>query len=498
MLGTMDQFRLSRATLSRLAPSVRVPKFDPARVTPGIVHLGFGGFHRAHMARYTHDLMEAQPSARNWGIVGAGLLPADRKMHEALAAQDGLYTLVERSDDKESVTVIGAVTGTIYAGDDSAPLLEAIDRHGVKIVSLTVTENGYCLNPATKRLDRENAAIAADLKNPTTPHSAIGIIAEAYRRRMASGRRAFTALSCDNIPHNGVVLKQAILDFAALRDPGLARWISAEARFSSTMVDRITPRTRPEDVADLAARHGIVDSWPVFCETFSQWVIEDDFADGRPAWELVGAQFVPDVAPYEFMKLRLLNASHLAIAGLGQLSGYRFIHETMRDARMRRYMEALMERETGPTLPPVRGVDLAAYKTTLMERFANATIMDTVERVNADAPINLLVDPIRERLKTSGSVDLLTLALAAWLRRARGTDDAGKHLAVQHPLASMLLEKAAEGGSNPRPLLSIESLFGELGRNERLVANVGKWLESLYAVGALETLRKLDRLPRQA
>ena len=488
----MEQVRLSRAALAGLAPEVRVPRYDPASVTPGIVHLGLGGFHRAHMARYTHDLMEVQPQAQHWGILGAGLLPADRQMHEALAPQDGLYTLIERSDEKEAVTVIGAVTETIHAADNSAPLLDAIDRQSVRIVSLTVTENGYCLNPATKRLDRENKTIAADLANPTQPHGAIGILTEAYRRRKIAGRKAFTALSCDNIPHNGVVLKQAVLDFAQLRDPDLAHWIGAEARFPSTMVDRITPRTRPEDVADLASRHGIIDAWPVFCETFSQWVIEDDFADDRPAWEMVGAQFVPDVAPYEFMKLRLLNASHLAIAGLGQLTGYRFIHETMRDRRIRRYMEVLMDRETGPTLPSVPGVDLAAYKAMLMERFANATIMDTVERVNADAPINLLVDPIRERLKMNGSVDLLALALAAWLRRVRGVDDAGRPIEVRHPLAELLREKAVQGGADPRPLLAIESLFGELGRHEGLVANVGKWLASLYAVGAVETMARLD------
>jgi mannitol-1-phosphate/altronate dehydrogenase len=485
----MDHIKLSRAALGSLAPGVRVPRYDPALVTPGIVHLGFGGFHRAHMARYTHDLMDMRSDARRWGILGAGLLPADRQMHEALAPQDGLYALVERGDDREAVTVIGAAPETIYAGEGSAPLLDAIDRPEVRIVSLTVTENGYCLNPATKHLDRE--AIAADLSHPTEPHSAIGILTEAYRRRMVSGRKAFTALSCDNIPHNGAVLRDAVLAFARLSEPTLADWIADTARFPSTMVDRITPRTRPEDTAYLATRYGIIDNWPVFCEPFSQWVIEDDFADERPAWELVGAQFVPDVAPYEFMKLRLLNASHLAIAGLGQLAGYRFIHETMRDPRIRSYMKNLMDRETAPTLPLIPGVDLEAYKASLMERFANATIMDTVERVNADAPINLLVDPIRERLKTNDGVDLLALALAAWLRRVRGTDDAGKPIEVRHPLAALLLEKARQGGPNPRPLLEIESLFGELGRHERLVETVETWLASLYSVGAVETLRGL-------
>jgi mannitol-1-phosphate/altronate dehydrogenase len=486
----MEPVRLNRAALQRLPPGVQGPGYDAAELTAGIVHLGFGGFHRAHMARYTHDLMVVHPAARQWGIVGTGLLPADRALHAVLAAQDGLYTLVERSDATERVTVIGSVRGTLFAAEDSAPLLAAIDA--ARIVSLTVTENGYCLNPASKRLDRDHPAIVADLENPAAPHSAIGILVEGYRRRMVAGRKPFTALSCDNIPHNGVVLKQAVLDFARARAPALAEWLGAEARFPSTMVDRITPSTRPEDVADLAARHGIVDAWPVFCEPFKQWVIEDDFADGRPHWERVGAQFVPDVAPYEFMKLRLLNASHLAIAGLGELAGYRFIHETVREPRLRRYMQALMDNETGPTLPLVPGVDLAAYKATLLERFGNATLMDTVARVNADAPVNLLVDPIRERLKTNGSIELLALALAAWLRRARGFDDDGQPIAVVHPLAAQLRAKAEEGGSDPRPLLGIDSLFGEVGRDERVIAAVGRWLESLTSVGAMQTLRKLD------
>ena len=486
----MAPLRLSRATLRRLAASVNTPAYDPASVTAGIVHLGFGGFHRAHMARYTHDLMQADPAAPSWGIVGVGLLPADLRMHEALRPQGSLYTLVERSGSDETVTVIGSVTEVLFAGESTAALLDAIDRAGVRIVSLTVSENGYCLNPATKRLDPDHEIIVADLLDPERPHSAIGVIVEAYRRRMAAGRKAFTALSCDNIQLNGHVMKAAVLDFARLRDPALAAWIETHGRFPSSMVDRITPVTRAEDTADLAARHGVIDAWPVFSESFRQWVIEDDFADGRPAWEAVGAQFVADVGPYEAMKLRLLNASHLAVSGLGRLIGYRFVDETMRDDRLRAYMQALMDRETGPTLPPVPGVDLAAYKAVLIERFANPTIMDTVERVNTDAPINLLLDPIRDRLKAGASIDLLALALAAWMRRARGVDEAGGPIEVRHPMADLLRTKAIEGVGDPRPLLGIAPLFGDLGRDERLVASVGGWLASLYAVGAAKTLAR--------
>ena len=489
----MEKIPLSRANLGRLGPGIQVPAYDPAQVVPGIVHLGLGGFHRAHMARFTHDLMTQDATALGWGIVGAGLLKADRRMHDALVPQDGLYTLVERSGATETVTVIGAIPTVVHAADSSEALLDAIDRPEILIVSLTVTENGYCLNPATKKLDPAHPTVAADLAAPERPHSAIGIIAEAYRRRMAAGRPAFTAMSCDNIQHNGDVLRAAVLDFAQRCQPALARWIEEHARFPNTMVDRITPVTAPEDVADLADRYGILDNWPVFSETFTQWVIEDDFAQGRPAWEEVGAQFVADVSPYEFMKLRLLNASHLAVAGLGLLAGHRFIDETMRDTRLRRYMQALMDRETGPTLPPVPGIDLTAYKATLIERFANPTIKDTVERVNTDAPLNVLVDPIRDRLKRNESVELLALALAAWMRRMRGEDEAGQPIEIRHPLADLLRQKAIEGGADPRPMLGIDRLFGKLGRNARFVGTVEKWLGSLYTAGAAQTLERAER-----
>jgi mannitol 2-dehydrogenase len=486
----MNPIPLNRANLASLQAPVHVPRYDPASVTPGIVHLGLGGFHRAHMARYTHDLIERDQTALSWGIAGAGLLPADRRMHDALAPQDGLYTLVERGAAGETVTVIGCIPQVIFAGETAAALLEAIDQPAIRIVSLTVTENGYCLNRATKRLDTTHPLIQQDLATPGDPRSAIGIIVEAYRRRMAAGKPAFTAMTCDNIQHNGHVLQDAVLTLAALRDPALAAWIKAQARFPNTMVDRITPVTTPEDTAALTERYGVADRWPVFSETFTQWVIEDDFVQGRPAWETVGAQFVADVAPYEFMKLRLLNASHLAVAGLGRLAGYVTIDEAMRNPTMGRYMAALMDRETQPTLAPVPGIDLDDYKRTLVERFANPTIKDTVERVNTDAPLNVLVDPIRDRLAMGGSIDLLALALAAWLRRMRGEDEQNQPIDVRHPLAAMLRAKAIEGGSDPAPMLGITELFGELGADAPFVGVVRKWLTSLYDIGSLRTLEQ--------
>ncbi|MGX7705318.1 mannitol dehydrogenase family protein [Methylobacterium sp. Gmos1] len=493
MSADRDPVPLSRATLAALGPSVRVPAYDVARVRAGIVHLGLGGFHRAHMARYTHDLMERDPDALAFGILGVGLMPGDRRMIDALAPQDALYTLVEREGADETVTVIGSLAGVAFAGETTAAVLDAIDDPAIRIVSLTVTENGYCLDPATKRLDPDHPLIRADLAAPERPRSAIGVIVEALRRRRAAGRPPFTPLTCDNIQHNGDVLRDAVVALARLRDPDLAEWITAQVVFPSTMVDRITPVTAPADVAGLAERHGLADSWPVFSETFTQWVIEDRFPAGRPAWERVGAQFVADVAPYEFMKLRLLNGSHLAVSGLGRLAGYVTIDESMADPRIAAVMTALMDRETGPTVPPVPGIDLADYKRTLVARFANPAIRDTVERVNTDAPLNVLVDPIRGRLEQGGSVEFLALALAAWLRRVRGVDERGGAIEVRHPMAALLREKAIAGGPDPRPLLGIRPLFGELGDDPRLVAPVAEWLGMLDGHGIQATLDEAAR-----
>ncbi len=485
---------LCRASLADLPANIARPRFDPAKISRGIVHLGFGNFHRAHMARYTHDLMERRADAAEWGIVGVGTLPADIRVRDALAAQDTLYTLVERQDQDETATVVGSVSEVIFAGESSRAALLAIDNPTIRIVSITVTENGYCRNAETRTLDREHPSIVFDLAHPEEPRSAIGIVVEAYRRRMAARAPAFTAMTCDNIQHNGVVLRDAVLTLAGWRDQRLADWIAANVRFPSTMVDRITPVTTPQQIEDFTARYGLVDRWPIFCERFRQWVIEDDFVAGRPAWEEVGAQFVIGVAPYEFMKLRFLNASHLAIAGLGRLMGYAYIDETIRDDSLRSYMRALMDRETGPTLPPVPGVDLDHYKTQLIERFGNVAIKDTVDRVNADAPINLLLEPIRDRLTAGASVDLLALALAAWMRRATGVDENGKPISVVHPLADLLRERANAGGPDPMPLLSIRKLFGDLIDHAAFVATLRAWLTKLYADGAAATLSNARRM----
>ncbi len=454
----------------------------------GIVQLGLGGFHRAHMARYTHDLMAVDGQALRWGITGVGLRESDRPLIEALTAQDGLYSLTEREGDIQRRAVVGSLVAALDASRSTEGLLSLIDDGRTRIVSTTVTEAGYCLDRATRTLDFGDPLIAADLAAPRSPRSVPGLLVEGYRRRRERHAPAFTALSCDNIQHNGNVLKAAVLAFASRVDGDLAAWIAAAAAFPNSMVDRITPVPTAAGIAAFAAETGIDDRAALGAELFRQWVVEDDFRCDRPAWEKVGVRFVPDVSPYEAMKLRLLNGSHLAVAALGQLMGCALIGEAIGDPLLRRYMAALMDRETGPTLPPVPGIDLAAYKRQLLDRFANPAVKDTTQRVNTDAPVNVLLDPIRDRLAEDRPVDLLALGLAAWLRRARGTDDDGRRIAVVHPQANLLAAKAEQGGDDPAPLLSIRPIFGDLGRDARLVSAARRWLAPIHAHGVRATL----------
>lgn len=460
--------RLSRAVLHRSFPAIRGLSYDPAGITAGIVHIGPGAFHRAHMARYVHALM-SRGEAMDWGIIGAGLTSADARVRDALISQDGLYTLIERDDDGASAQIVGSIVD-VLGPEDIGVILDRIDTPGVRIVSLTVSENGYCLDAKTGGLDFAHPAIVADLAEPRMPTSAIGVLVEAYRRRRAADRPAFTALSCDNLPGNGGLLRRAVLDFAAEVDPGLVDWIEAHGRFPATMVDRITPVTHPADVETFEREYGLADAWPIFCEPFTQWVIEDDFADGRPNWEAVWVQFTTDVEPFEQMKLRLLNASHLALASLGWLAGHRMVAEAMRAPELQRYIHALMAEETAPTLPAELPVDLTAYQDQLVRRFSNRTLKDTIERINTDASINLLLNPIRDRLAVGAPIPRLALAVAAWVRRLALIGDGV--LAVRHPLGGQLTACARAAYPDPTPVLAMTEVFGDLSCNAEFISAV--------------------------
>ena len=478
----MNTIPLNRANLQYIMPPVRTPKYDVAGVKPGIVHLGLGGFHRAHMARYTHDLMEQRPDALGWGIIGAGLLPADRRMQDSLGPQDNLYTLVERSG------AAGNRRGDRLARrrdlrrrTHSAALLDAIDDPAIRIVSLTVTENGYCLNP------RDQAAgpgAPADPPGPARSRSAQPAPSASSSRPIGGDGGRTTAFHRAELRQHPAQRQRCCgtrcWPLPRLRDPTLADWIESNGRFPSTMVDRITPVTTAEDIAVLRERYGIIDHWPVVCETFTQWVIEDRFPAGRPAWEDVGAQFVTDVAPYEFMKLRLLNASHLAVAGLGRLAGLTYIDEAMADPLLRRYMAALMDRETGPTLPALPDIDLAAYKAHVGRALRQPRHQGhggagqhrcAAERAGGPDP--------RPAARPARVIDFAGAGaggLAAPDARRGRAGPADRH----PPSAGRRAARArpSRAGPIPRPLLGIEPLFGDTGHATRV------WLQPTGAAGS--------------
>jgi mannitol 2-dehydrogenase len=379
---------LRTSNLTDLPSGVAVPAYDPSTVTAGIVHVGVGGFHRSHLAVYVDDLLAAGHDT--WGIRGIGLLSSDRAMNEVLTEQDHLYTVVTmpRTGPRE-LRVIGSVIDHVLADDDLETVLEAMASPDARIVSLTVTEGGY-FQRADRSFDDTHAAIRSDAADPRHPRTVFGVIVEALARRRERGSGPVTVMSCDNLPGNGAATRNAVLGTAALVDAapgggGLRDWIAEHVTFPSSMVDRITPATTPELIASIAADPGIKDRWPVPAEPFTQWILEDEFAAGRPPFETVGAQLVDDVAPYELMKLRLLNAAHQVIAHLGLPLGHTYVHEAIADARLLETLRAYLLDEARPTLLPVPGVDVDDYIETLLERFANPSIADTLERLAVDA-----------------------------------------------------------------------------------------------------------------
>ena len=487
--------RLSLAALDRLPAECERPAYDVGAVRVGIVHLGIGAFHRAHQAVYVDDRLAAGETA--WGICGVSLRSPDTA--EALAPQDGLYTVAVRSGAGERLRVIGSVRRLLVAPDDPAALLDAMTDPAVRIVSLTVTEKGYCHDPATGDLNPDHPDIAADLADPASPRSAPGVLVEALRRRRAAGRKPFTVLCCDNLPENGRTVGRVLAQFAGLRDPALGRWVEDAVAFPSTMVDRIVPATGDADRAAVAVRLGVSDAWPVMTEPFTQWVIEDRFGDGRPGFEDAGAELVADVAPYELMKLRLLNGSHSTLAYLGYLAGYETVSDVMTDPSFVRLVQGLMDEEVTPTLRVPPGADLAGYKRSLLERFANPALKHRTWQIAMDGSQKLpqrLLGAVRDRLAAGQPVPRLALGVAAWMRYAAGTDERGRPIDVRDPLAQRLRGLAdAAGPAAERlapALLGVREVFGDdLPANPRFAQPVTDALDSLFRKGARATVEDL-------
>jgi fructuronate reductase len=479
--------RLSQATLGQLPAGVTRPGYDRGAVATGIVHLGIGAFQRAHQAMYTEAALAA--GDLRWGVVGASLRsPA---VGGQLAPQDGLYALAVRGAAGEQLQVIGCIGHVLVAPEDPDALLRALTDPAVKIVTLTVTEKGYCHDPATAALDEAHPDIVHDLANPARPRSAPGFLVEALRRRREAREHSFTVLCCDNLPHNGRTVRAIVTRFAALRDPQLAGYIANEVAFPSTMVDRITPATTDADRTAISARLGLADAAPVVTEPFSQWVIEDRFPGGRPDWSLAGAQLVSDVAPYENMKLRLLNGSHSTLAYLGYLAGYETVSDTMRDQAYRRLVDGLMD-DAATTLKMPPGADVVAYKRALIERFENPALKHRTWQICMDGSQKLpqrLLGSIRDRLAAGLPVDRLVMGVAGWMRYVTGVDERGQPIDVRDPLSARLRAIADGAGLNAErlapALLEVREIFGaELAGDARFRAAVTAALARIIAKGA--------------
>lgn len=486
--------RLNQAEISALPKDVLLPSYDRNAIKPGIVHLGIGAFHRAHQAFYTEAVLNQ--FGGDWGIIGCSLRSAS--VRDQLAPQDGLYTLVERSGEGEKLQLIGAVKETLVGPEDPAGLVAIMANPDIKIVSLTVTEKGYCHDPATGDLNLNHPDIQHDLDNLATPKSAIGFLVGALKIRFEAGQKAFTLLSCDNLPNNGRVLEKVVTQFAEKVSAEFAQWIKANATFPCTMIDRIVPATTDDDRREIEARLGLRDEGMVVCEPFTQWVVEDKFADGRPAWEKVGVLMTDDVEAFEKIKLRLLNGSHSTMAYTGYLSGFQYIAEVMQQPAFVNLIKTYMAREAGETVQAPTGFDIEEYKQQLRDRFSNPALKHKTWQIAMDGSQKLpqrLLETLREQLARDGHIDIICLGVAAWIRYVSGVDELGKAIEVSDPLASKLREACDANKGNPRAMVeavvSISQVFGnDLIGNERFVSTTTEWLARFYEKGVLASVNE--------
>ncbi|MGF6990469.1 mannitol 2-dehydrogenase [Lachnospiraceae bacterium PM6-15] len=485
---------LSNETLETLSDKLAVPQYDRGEVTPGMVHFGVGGFHRAHQAYYLDQLMN-MGKCLDWGIVGAGLLPGDEAMKQALSAQDYLYTLVSKNANGSwDSRIIGSIIDYLYGPDDPQALVEQLADPQIRIVSMTITEGGYNFDQITGEFIATTPAVQADLAEGALPSTVFGYVYEGLKLRKERGIAPFTVMSCDNIQENGVAAKKAILAFARLKDGEMATWMEQNVNFPSSMVDRITPRTSPEDIQAVYDHYGIKDGWPVVTEPFIQWVLEDEFNCGRPAYEEVGVQLVEDVEPYELMKLRLLNVSHQALAYYAWLMGYRFVHDAAKDPLIAEFLMGYMNQDATPTLSPLPGIDLDEYKKSLIERFSNAEVCDTVARLAAETSDRIpkwLMPIIAYQLQTGGDVKYAAAIVASWARYAEGVDEQGEPIDVVDNAKEQVMAAAAKQKDDSLAFLRQEAFFGNLVNEPEFTKEYLWALDSLHEVGAKETLSRL-------
>ncbi|WP_421758708.1 mannitol dehydrogenase family protein [Devosia sp.] len=482
---------LSAASLPEISERAAVPHYTQAALSAGIVHFGVGNFHRAHQAVYLDDLFNLGLD-HDWALIGAGVRPADADMRNKLHSQDWLTTVVEQEAAATSARVTASMVDFLPIGD-VARTLATLSDPAIRIVSLTVTEGGYYIDPATQRFDPTHPDIAADAANFAAPKTAFGLILAGLAARRAAGIVPFTVMSCDNIPGNGHVTQNAVTGLAELIDPALAAWVRTNVAFPNGMVDRITPATTQRERDALSRDFRIVDQWPVFCEQFKQWVLEDHFPAGRPALEKVGVQFVPDVAPFELMKIRILNGGHATIAYPGGLMDIHFVHEAMEEPLIRDFLRKVENDEIIPVVPPVPDTNLDDYYALIERRFSNPKIGDTITRLCLDGSNRqpkFILPSAADRLKAGKSVTGLALVSALWARYCYGQSDSGKPIPPNDPNWDRLTALAKRAKTDPAAWLSMTDIFGPLATNPTYAAAFTHALTTLWSLGTRETLKR--------
>jgi len=483
--------RLSDATLAALPAAIARPAYDRAGLKAGIVHVGCGNFHRAHMAVYMDDLFGLGLD-HDWAILGAGVRAPDAAMRAALEPQDWLTTVIELEPGAHRARVTGAMVGFLPVERGNAALIAAMSDPAIRIVSLTVTEGGYFIDPKTGTFSPDHPEIRRDAASPAAPDTVFGAMVAALKARRAAGTAPFTVMCCDNVPHNGRVTRDAVVGLCRLSDPALADWIAAHVAFPNAMVDRITPATGERERA-MAAAMGVEDAWPVTCEPFRQWVIEDNFPTGRPRLEKVGVTFTDQVDRFETMKIRILNGGHAVIAYPGGLLGIEYVHEAMAHPLIRAFLDAVETREILPIVPPVPGQDLQAYRALILERFSNPEIGDTIRRLCLDGSNRqpkFIIPSIRDNRARGVLPDGLILLSALWCRYCEGTTESGAEIAPNDPNWEALVARARAARGDPGAWLAMAEVYGDLGQDGAVAARFGQWLRAVRAEGTEAVLRR--------
>jgi mannitol 2-dehydrogenase len=483
---------LNTENLGKIKKKISVPTYSRDGSQHKILHIGVGGFHRAHMAAYTDELLGR--GVGDWVINGVGLTAYDQKMAETMDAQDGLYTLIVRGNHAEQARVLGSITDYFFAPDGAGSLCEKVADDEYKIISMTVTESGYHYAGDERNLDFNDPAIAGNVAEPENPTTIIGFIFRIAQLRMQKGTTLPTFLSCDNLPHNGSLLRKLVLQFAERVDRTVSDVLKVEGKFPNCMVDRITPATEQKDRDYVAKTWGIRDAWPVVCEDFIQWFIEDDFADGRPQWEDAGATMISDVTPFEHMKIRLLNGSHSALAYISYLLGFRAVDDAMGDPDVREFVRRYMK-EIEPTVGTVPGVNIQEYQEKLIERFSNSAIRDQVLRLCEDGSRkipNMILDPVSELHNDTRSYRHAAFAIAAWIVFLQGIDQDGKMIPIKDPNAKTIQEAAKRCDKSVAPFVSQDIVFpNSLGSSDAFHNEINTWFGVIRKSGARESIQQL-------